>query len=43
MLKYLEHIPVLGPFVIHPVLAAESFTVDRALDVVNLVRVFLGL
>jgi hypothetical protein len=43
MLKLLESIPVLGPFVVHPLLTAESFTVDAVLTGVNYVRLFLGL
>lgn len=43
MLKFLEHIPVLGTFVIKPVLIGESFAVDRVLDVVNGARLLLGL
>ena len=43
MLKLLGEIPVLGTFVIKPVLTAEEFVVDRAIDAVNLLRVLLGL
>jgi hypothetical protein len=43
MLHLLEHLPLLGPYVIKPVLAVESFTVDGVLFAVNGVRVLLGL
>lgn len=43
MLKLLESIPGFGPFVVHPLLTAESFVVDQVLTGVEYARLFLGL
>jgi hypothetical protein len=43
MLHLLEHIPLLGKYVIKPVLTVEHATVDGVLFVVRVARGLLGL